>query len=554
MANRPPDAPSNALRAGWMPTQLTVRCGRLGAYLDLQSPWRLRGLAFLFGALAAAGLPPIHALPVLLVSFSGLLLLLDRAPRPIAAIVLGWCFGFGYFVVGIYWVANALLAAASAFGWMLPFAIAGAVGGLSAVLACFPALAAGLARALWPAGPARILVLAVCWTVFEWARGWVFTGFPWNLLGYSWAFSDAMNQFAALAGIWGLSLVTVIVAASPALLVDWTDRKVPVEAAPQRVRAAVGCIVGGFMIVLAIYAGGWLRLSGAGDGTVPDVRLRLVQADIEPGEKGAADRAADNLGRHLRLSVEPPSNDKVTHIVWAETATPYPLERVPEARTAIADAVPENGLLITGVLRTDPPDGRIKEIWNSLAAVDRAGQIVGTYDKFHLVPFGEYVPLHRLLPFISRFTPGIMDFSAGPGARTLRLPGLPPVGPLICYEIIFPGQVVDRKDRPEWLLNLTNDGWYGISTGPHQHFASARLRAVEEGLPVVRAANTGISGVIDAYGRIRAQTRLGEAAFLDAELPQGLERLTPYARWGDATAAVLLAIVAAVAFGTRTRM
>jgi apolipoprotein N-acyltransferase len=220
---------------------------------------------------------------------------------------------------------------------------------------------------------------------------------------------------------------------------------------------------------------------------------------------------------------------------------------------AVAAAAPERGLLITGVLRTDSPNGDWKEIWNSMAVLDRSGQIVGSYDKFHLVPFGEYVPLHRFLPFISKFTPGIADFSAGPGPRTLRLPGLPPVGPLICYEAIFPGQVVDRSDRPQWLLNITNDGWYGISAGPYQHFVSARLRAVEEGLPVVRAANTGISGVVDPYGRVLAQTQLGEAMALDVDLPQPLQELTPYARWGDAATAVLLAITASVAFAAWRR-
>jgi apolipoprotein N-acyltransferase len=513
----------------------------------------LRGLALVAGALAAAALPPVYALPALIVSFSGLVLMVDRTPRPIAAIALGWCFAFGYFVAGIYWVANALLAVSSAFGWLLPFAIAGAVGGLSALLASFPALAVGLARILWPVGPARILVLAIFWTLFEWLRGWVLTGFPWNLVGYSWAFSDGMNQLAALTGIWGLSLITVAAAALPTLLVDWDGRRSTSDAPRQRTSAAVACIVGGSALLLAIWAGGWYRLSGATDRTVPEVRLRLVQGNVDPTDKGSADHGADVLRRHLRLTAETPGYDRITHVIWPETAEPFPLERFPDLRMAVAAVVPANGLLITGVLRTDPPNGQLKEVWNSMAALDRTGQVFGSYDKFHLVPFGEYVPLHRFFPFISKFTPGIMDFSAGPGPRTLRLPGLPPVGPLICYEAIFPGQVIDDGDRPQWLLNITNDGWYGISTGPYQHFASARLRAVEEGLPVVRAANTGISGVVDPYGRVLAQTRLGETTVLDVDLPQPLQDLTPYARWGDAATAVLLAIVSLLALAVWRR-
>jgi apolipoprotein N-acyltransferase len=344
-------------------------------------------------------------------------------------------------------------------------------------------------------------------------------------------------------------MVTIVVAALPALLLDWTGAVAARDAAKDALPADAACSLGGILLLLAIWVGGWVRLSGADDDVVPGVRLRLVQANIDPAKKGDAGYGQDVLTRHLGLTAETPGYDGVTHAVWAETANPFPLERFPEARMALAGVAPVDGVVITGVLRTDSANGRLKEIWNSLAAVDRMGQVVGSYDKFHLVPFGEYVPLHRYLPFVSKFTPGVLDFSAGPGPRTLRLPGLPPVGPLICYEVIFPGQVTDRADRPEWLLNLTNDGWYGISTGPYQHFASARLRAVEEGLPVIRVANTGISGAIDAHGRVRAQTALGEPAVIDVALPKALPELTPYARWGDAAAAVLLAVllIAAVA-------
>lgn len=513
---------------------------------------RACALSFLIGALAAAALPPIYAIPVLPISFGGLVLLVDRAHSWRRAMAIGWSFAFGYFVAGIYWVANALLAVSSNFGLLLPIAIAGAVGGLSALLACFPALAVGLARTVWPAGPARVLVLAVSWTLFEWLRGWVLTGFPWNLIGYSWAFSDAVNQFAAVAGIWGLSLVTVLVAGLPALLVDWTGSP---DAGPRRrTGAAALCVASGLVVVMAIWAGGSLRLSGAKVELVPDVRLLLVQGNVDPGEKGAIERAADIFQRQLQLTVEAPDFSAATHAIWAETSNPYPLERYPEQRAAAAAAAPRGGVLITGVVRTEPASGPPRSIWNSMAAIDPAGAVVASFDKFHLVPFGEYVPLQGVLPFISKFTPGILDFSAGPGPRTLRLPGLPPVGPLICYEVIFPGQVVDPADRPEWLLNLTNDGWYGISSGPYQHFVSARLRAVEEGLPLVRVANTGISGVVDPYGRVLDQTPLGATAVKVVALPRPLQEQTPYARWGDMTTGVLLAVASATAWLLRRKV
>jgi apolipoprotein N-acyltransferase len=238
-------------------------------------------------------------------------------------------------------------------------------------------------------------------------------------------------------------------------------------------------------------------------------------------------------------------------VVWPETAARYLLDRSPELRLALGGAAPPGGLLITGMPRAEPASGQVERIWNSLGVLDRAGNILATYDKFHLVPWGEYVPWRRVFPFIDKLTPGSLDFSAGPGPRTLHLPGLPPVGALICYEVVFPGRVVDPGDRPAWLLNLTNDAWYGDSFGPYQHLVAARLRAVEEGLPLVRAANTGISAVIDPYGRVRASLGLGLAGVLDADLPAALPGATVYARFGDAAPGLLglLAILATALLG-----
>src|SRR5262249_24682755 len=199
------------------------------------------------------------------------------------------------------------------------------------------------------------------WTLLEWWRGWVLTGFPWNLVGYSWAFSDAMNQFAALTGIWGLSLVTVIAAAMPAMLVDWAGRTSGAAAPPRR-PAALGCIAVSLALLVAIWIGGSVRLAGAHDSMVAGVRLRLVQANVEPGEKASGDRGADVLRRHLSLTRETPGYDKVTDVVWSETAEPYPLERFPDVRLAVAAVAPENGPLNTGGLRTDSASGPVNEV------------------------------------------------------------------------------------------------------------------------------------------------------------------------------------------------
>ncbi len=540
-------------RAGTAGSRIVSAAEDLAIRLERLGRWRRAGLTLALGAFAALALPPLHIVPALFIGFAGLVLLIDHSPRPRAAFAAGWWFGLGHFVVGHYWLANAMLAAPDFFGlpslqgWLLlAAAIAVAVAGLSAVLGLFTGAAAALARMFWPAGPARIMLLAIAWTLFEWLRGWILTGFPWNLIGYGWAFSDAMNQFASLAGIWGLSLVTVAAAGAPALLADWRGRPQDRQASAPR-RAAIA-LAAALLALAALWTGGTLRLAAAGpvaaQPTVADVRLRLVQANIDPAAKGSVDARAANFDLQLRMTRESPGFAGISHVVWPETAVLFLLEREPQVRIALAGAVPAGGILITGVPRAEPSSGQIERIWNSLAALDASGAVIGTYDKFHLVPFGEYVP--DWLPFLSKITPGMMDYSAGPGPRTLRLPGLPPVGPLICYEVIFPGKVVDRSDRPAWLVNLTNDGWYGISAGPYQHFASARLRAVEEGVPVVRAANTGISGVIDAHGRVTAQLDLGARGVLDAALPLPLAELTPYARWGDWTALVLGAVASLI--------
>jgi apolipoprotein N-acyltransferase len=240
----------------------------------------------------------------------------------------------------------------------------------------------------------------------------------------------------------------------------------------------------------------------------------------------------------------------VTDLVWPEAAAPAFLARDADARAAIARVTPKAGLALVGTVRTDPPPARPEHVWNSIEAVDAKGDIVAAFDKFHLVPFGEYVPLRGVLP-INKITPGTVDFSAGPGPRTIALPGLPPASPLVCYEAVFPGEVTDPASRPGWLLNVTNDAWYGFTSGPFQHFAIARTRAVEEGLPLVRAANNGISAVVDPYGRVPSYLPLDAVGVLDAPLPQALPP-TLYSRVKDVPFLVLLlAAVALAGFAAR---
>jgi apolipoprotein N-acyltransferase len=484
--------------------------------------WRRQGVAVLLGAISALALPPLNLVVFLIPAFTGLLWLLDGTRRPRQAALVGWSFGFGHMAAGLYWVGIAFLVDAARFGLIMPFAVAG----LAAGMALFPALAVYATAIPGWRGPARVVLLATSWLVVEWVRSWIFTGFPWNLMGTVWDFSPAMLQLAAATGVWGLSWLTVFAAAAPAVLAESGG-----QGGNRKGRR--GFVVAAAAAIGLVWAGGALRLEMApapGTAVVPDVRLRLVQASIPQALKWAPETRRQNVDTQMQLS-QRPGPAPVTHIIWPETAVPYLLDLDPDLRRVLAEIVPTEGLLITGAPRiSDEADG--SRLWNSLQALDGRGDIVATYDKHHLVPFGEYTPFRGVLGTL-KLTVGSTDFSAGPGPVTLALPGLPAVSPFICYEAIYPGQVVAPGERPGWLLNITNDGWFGLSSGPYQHFASARLRGVEEGLPLVRAANSGISAVVDPYGRILGRLELNQIGVLDASLPLPIAGGTPYARLGN---------------------
>lgn len=515
---------------------------RLAQRLAGLTGWRRLLAAALCGALAAAALPPLYALPLLLPAFVGALWLLDAARSGRQAALVGWAFGTGHFAAGLYWVGIAFLVDAERFAWAMPFAVTA----LAAGLALFPALSFWLTylatQRLRLAGPARIFAFAVAWLLGEGLRAWIFTGFPWNLMGTVWAFSAETLQIAAYGGVWILSLMTLVAAAAPAVLSE------PAQRRPKGLAVMVILLL---LPVLAWGFGAW-RLSGApeqGTAVVETVRLRLVQPSIPQAMKWRSDKRADNLRLQMRLSLAPGHADR-TLIIWPETAVPYVLAAEPRLRQDLAGIVPPGGYLVTGAPRVLPED-RAGEIWNSLHALDDQGNLAATYDKVHLVPFGEYTPLRSILGF-AKLTAGARDFSAGDGLKTLDLPGLPPFSPLICYEVIFPGAVKQGGGAaPRWLLNITNDAWFGDSSGPYQHFASTRLRAVEEGLPVVRSANNGISAVIDSYGRIIDQIDLNDRGVIDVDLPEGAETATLYSYAGNILYLVELVLMACVIFVAR---
>jgi apolipoprotein N-acyltransferase len=486
--------------------------------------WRRALLAGSMGGLAAFALPPFYVLPLLIPAFVVLIWLIDGAHRLRTAYWTGFWFGLGHFVIGLYWIANAMLVDAARFWWMIPFSLLGLPAVISLI---YIGPVAALTWRFGGRGSSRVLLFAGLWTVAELVRGVLFTGFPWNMIGYCWNEVGPIRQAAAWVGVYGVSLLTVLAAAAPAILSSG-ERGVSIK------------LITLYAALAIIGLCGWIRLADDNDAMIPDVTLRLVQPNIAQSLKWDGQAAAANFENLLALSAEP-SKQPLTAILWPESATSYYLEREPAALEAIHDHV-NGAMLITGSLRATRSDDGHVDYWNGMIALDGAGKLVGTYDKFHLVPFGEYVPLRHVLP-IGKLTPGANDFSRGPGPRTVTVAGLPPFGPLICFEVIFPGEVIDKANRPKWLLTLTNDGWYGYSTGPFQHFVQAGWRAIEEGMPLVRVANTGISGVVDPYGRVVAELGLEERGYLDVSLPKALPTPPLYARYGDGPVWVLSLIM-----------
>ena len=502
----------------------------LAARLGGLTRWRRRFVAILAGAVAALALPPMHALPLLIPGFCVLVWMLAAQPSRRAAFMLGFWFGFGHHVAGLYWLAWPMTLDLARFGWMIPFAVFG----LSALLALFTGASTLAAHVAGGRGLRQIVYLAVAWAGFEWLRGFVLTGFPWNLIATGWVFFDLPVQAASVIGPYGLSLVTILIVALPAV---WWIRR------PGRRAASVASLA----LLLALIAFGWARLPGGDAPVLREVRLRIVQGHVPQALKWARSARERFFNLYVELSRQP-GFDRVTHVIWPETAIHYRFETgvrslaIDGSRLRrIRRAVPANGSLIAGMVRDDG-----QRAWNSVQAVDATGKVIATYDKHHLVPFGEYVPLRGVLKSlgVERIAHGRFDFTPGPGPRTVTIPGAPGFSPLICYEAIFPHETVGAK-RPGWLLNVTNDAWFGTTSGPYQHLAAARLRAVEQGLPLVRAANTGISVVTDPYGRVVVRLGLGERGIIDSQLPAALPQPPLYARFGDW---VLLALSLLVVF------
>lgn len=475
--------------------------------------------AFALGATLTLTMPPIGFFPVAMLSICGFIWMAQMAPSAWRALWLGWAYGAGFFITGLYWISAALFVDFDSFGWVLPLSL---IIGPSLLALGSYAFIPLIAHRFRHDAPLHALVFVTAWAGIEWLRGHLFTGFPWNLTAYMWQHALPVVQLSALVGAYGLTLMTLLWMALPII---WPAKIIRITL---KTLLVATLIVGTMRIVM--------------NPTLPALEprtVRIVQANIEQKMKWDNDAEWRNLEEHAKLSDKDTPADIV---IWPETALTSDPVLFPEIGHYVAINMPKDSVGIFGALRVTGDVQANPDFRNGMYVMDSKGAVLGSYDKFHLVPFGEYIPMRHLLNLtpIAAGVSMIGDFVAGPGPRTLDVGGrVPPFSPLICYEVIFPGQVTDHTSRPAWLVNVTNDAWYGHTAGPYQHLEIARMRAVEEGLPLARAANTGISAMIDPVGRITASLALGERGAITTPLPMALPP-TVYSMMGDKAFGILM--------------
>jgi apolipoprotein N-acyltransferase len=467
--------------------------------------------AILAGAFGALAFAPIYFALALPISLSVFYLLLEKTSEKKKEIFwLGFAFGFGHFLAGTYWIAISLLVDAASFAWLIPFAITLIPSALAAYLALFAvSYKIIIKKSELNFVSQKIMVFALLWVGFEILRSTLFTGFPWNLAGYAWMFNIYTSQSAGVFGIYGLSLLAILISLLPILFIGSRVFFDKVFAAILATAFAANLLYG---------------YSHIDDSQIIDSskKLRLVQANIKQEMKWDASEKYENLLKHIEMTKEKGFED-VSVVIWSETSVPYVIEEGSDLVSKLTEAVPTNGLLVTGALRLNYADKEktiMTDVWNSVFAIDKGG-IVGSYDKRHLVPFGEYIPLQKYLPFITKITEGAVGFSEGSGSKTMLVNGLS-FNPLVCYEGIFTNEILNRDSRPDLLINLTNDAWFGNSSGPYQHFDMVRMRAIEYGIPIARAANTGITAFVDPFGRVIKEINLNQSKTVDVNLVESL--------------------------------
>jgi len=532
---------------------MNVADSRVHQWFSARTLWQRRALAVGAGVAATLAHAPFQLTPLYAVALVVLVWLLDAAYRrahPIrAAFGIGAWFGLGHFCSGVYWISSAFLVDSAAWGplWGVP-----AVLGLAGVLALFWAIGCALAMAVWTRDVRRIAAFAAALFITEWMRGHLFGGLPWLLPGYVWDAGGAVSQMAALVGVYGLSLLTLFLLAAPAAVAD---------AGASAGRRFAPMVIAGLFVGM-MWGWGAQRIAGA------PIDLPGAQPIVRVADSGLsqAQKWSTRPDRILRLFAEAsgdPRTSRAAVVIWPEGAIPtqafFPLDN-PAFMDAIGQAMGDR-VLIAGVTRCEPDALQCQDylrtgrgldqlkFHNSAAVIDGvsgAARLSQTYDKHRLVPFGEFIPLWSLVSRLN-IAP-LQRIGAGfePGAPPTRLvvPDAPPAVVLICYEAIFPGLIPRGDERPGWIVSVTNDAWFGNGTGPWQHYSMARYRAIEEGLPLARAASGGVSAIVNAYGRPIREAR-GDVLFAEAQLPPAISE-TPYAKWGNLFVAFLLVIIASL--------
>lgn len=464
-------------------------------------------LSMLLGALSAMGFAPFYLIWLTLLCVVIAWKLADTAKNLKQVTAIGYWFGFGLFATGFYWVGNALLIDAVTFGWLYPFALFGA----GAFFGLFTIIPFMVWRACFKVSE-KIVGFAASWVLMEWIRSFFLTGFPWNLLGTIWTFNPLFIQTASVWGTYGLGFITLLLAGSVYLCIE------------KRFKIGMSLFVG-ILSGLAVF--GFWRMSDY-DKSLSDIAVRVVQPSIPQQMKWSRQAFDYNLEQYVVLSREN-APEKLDFVIWGETAVTVDLDYDEFYRNKVLQAVPDNGYLITGVLRYDS-----YKVYNSMYVLDKTGEVVGFYDKNHLVPFGEYIPLRQFLPeWIRPVTNNIGDLGSGRKYKSISVGEYPLFGGLICYEIIFPDEVINRKNKPAWLVVLANDGWYGNSAGPYQHLAATTMRAVEEGVTIVRSANSGISAIFFPTGEVMSLIPLNKKGYIDILLPKTLSLHTVYNYYGN---------------------
>ncbi|MBE6448517.1 MAG: apolipoprotein N-acyltransferase [Alphaproteobacteria bacterium] len=487
-----------------------------------------RLISFICGWLSVTALPPFNIFPLLFISIPLLLWIITNAPKRSQAFKSGYYFGFSFFAFGLAWINQALLIDAQSFGWLIPivFISSGLFFGLFIAI---PSLLSWLAQKI----VSPYISFAVFVSLGEWIRSFFLTGFPWNLFGSCFSFSLPLMQFASIGGTYLLSLLLILSVSAPIFI---TSKKLS-----QKMLSVIIPTI----ILSTMYFFGVDRIKMY-PYTPSTTSIRLVQPAIPQTLKWNSASLNDNLNKHIKMS-QFPGQDNIDFIIWGETAFPFALEYDTYQRQKLQYATPKNGWLITGALRYSLSNNQVRHAYNSLFVINPQSEIVDFYDKSHLVPFGEYIPFRDFLPkWIRPITSAIGTFQAGSGPKVITLKDQPSFGGMICYETIFPHQIIDSNHKPQWLINITNDGWYGNSSGPYQHLVATRLRSIEEGISIARVAGSGISALISPTGQIIGSIPLHQSGTLDLNLPQESAILTIYNKFGNniffATCAILIII------------